>query len=114
MKYRAPIFSRRALPVCALCALFLLTFITACQAKKAAPEAFDEDRNQLIALILSQQLPAQHFSHESLDDNLSRKAFDLYLRQLDPRKRFLLQSDVNQLNAFATHVDDEQIGRAHV
>lgn len=107
MKYRAPIFSRRALPVCALCALFLLTFITACQAKKAAPEAFDEDRNQLIALILSQQLPAQHFSHESLDDNLSRKAFDLYLRQLDPRKRFLLQSDVNQLNAFATHVDDE-------
>jgi len=74
---------------------------------KTAPTPFDEERNRLIAFILSQQLPAQHFSHEPLDDKLSRKAFDLYLRQLDPRKRFLLQADVLQLNAFATHIDDE-------
>jgi carboxyl-terminal processing protease len=85
----------------------LLSWNEGCLAKKAPPEIFDEDRNQLIALILSQQLPAQHFSHQSLDDNLSRKAFDLYLRQLDPRKRFLLQADVRDLNAFAIHVDDE-------
>jgi len=88
-------------------ALSLLVQTTDGLAKKATPEEFDEDRNQLIALMLSQQLPAQHFSHEALDDNLSRKAFDLYLRQLDPRKRFLLQSDVKQLNAFADHIDDE-------
>lgn len=87
--------------------LSLLVQTTDGLAKKATPEEFDEDRNQLIALMLSQQLPAQHFSHEALDDNLSRKAFDLYLRQLDPRKRFLLQSDVKQLNAFADHIDDE-------
>jgi len=87
--------------------LSLLVQTTDGLAKKAASEEFDADRNQLIALMLSQQLPAQHFSHEALDDKLSRKAFDLYLRQLDPRKRFLLQSDVKQLNAFADHIDDE-------
>jgi carboxyl-terminal processing protease len=87
--------------------LLLLIFTTNGLAKKAAPEEFNPDRNELIALMLSQQLPAQHFSHQPLDDTLSRKAFDLYLRQLDPRKRFLLQSDVKQLNAFATHIDDE-------
>jgi carboxyl-terminal processing protease len=90
-----------------LCGALLLSLTSGCLAKKAPPEVFDEDRNQLIALILSQQLPAQHFSHQSLDDDLSRKAFDLYLRQLDPRKRFLLQTDVHQLGAFSTHVDDE-------
>ena len=92
----------------AFVAVLLLALLTApALAKKAAPEEFNDERNQMIALMLSQQLPAQHFSHEQLDDKLSRKAFDLYLRQLDPRKRFLLQADVQQLNAFATHIDDE-------
>ena len=91
----------------AFTAFFLLSFTGGCLAKKAPPEVFDAERDELIALILSQQLPAQHFSHEPLDDNLSKKVFDLYLRQLDPRKRFLLQEDVKQLGAFSTHVDDE-------
>ncbi len=88
-----------------VCALLINVHDGLC--KTTAPHQFDEDRNRIIALMLSQQLPAQHFSHESLDDALSRKIFDLYLRQLDPRKRFLLQADVQQLNAFATHIDDE-------
>jgi len=98
---------RRSLLAIATCVLLLLSLTTHCLAKKATADAFNEDRNRLIALMLSRQLPAQHFSHQPLDDNLSRKAFDLYLRQLDPRKRFLLLVDVKQLNAFATHIDDE-------
>ena len=88
---------------------FSLLLVTSCLglAKTPPVSQFDEDRNRIIALILSQQLPAQHFSHEALNDDLSRKVFDLYLRQLDPRKRFLLQTDVQQLDAFATHIDDE-------
>ena len=74
---------------------------------KVFPAEFNAGRNQLIAYILSHQLPAQHFSHEPFDDSLSRVAFDLYIRQLDARKRFLLQSDVEQLQAFADHIDDE-------
>jgi carboxyl-terminal processing protease len=71
------------------------------------PVEFNAGRNQLIAYILSHQLPTQHFSHEPFDDSLSRAAFDLFIRQLDPRKRFLLQSDIDQLTAFADHIDDE-------
>jgi carboxyl-terminal processing protease len=107
MKHHTPLRSPRTRSLCAASLLFVLLFGTTCLAKKPEPESFDQERNQLIALILSQQLPAQHFSHAPLDDALSRKAFDLYLRQLDPRKRFLLQADVSQLKAFATHVDDE-------
>ncbi|MGI6656388.1 MAG: carboxy terminal-processing peptidase [Desulfobulbus sp.] len=100
--------SFRRLPVWAAVLLFFLLLTpTGALAKKAVSQPFDKERNQMIALILSQQLPAQHFSHQPLDDALSRKAFTLYLKQLDPRKRFLLQSDIDQLNAFATHVDDE-------
>jgi carboxyl-terminal processing protease len=71
------------------------------------PVEFDAARNRLIAYMLSHQLPAQHYSHVPFDDELSKKAFTLYLRQLDPRKRFLLQSDADELGAFAEHIDDE-------
>jgi carboxyl-terminal processing protease len=104
---KSPLSPLRPLLALATSLLLLFVLTTNCLAKKAAPDAFNEDRNRLIALMLSRQLPAQHFSHQPLDGNLSRKAFDLYLRQLDPRKRFLLQADVKQLNAFATHIDEE-------
>ena len=108
MTKKSLLYTIRPLLALAISVLLLLTLTTNCLAKKATPEAaFNEDRNRLIALMLSRQFPAQHFSHQPLDDTLSRKAFDLYLRQLDPRKRFLLQADVKQLNAFATHIDDE-------
>jgi len=71
------------------------------------PVRFDADRNRIIAYMLSHQLPAQHYSHIPLDDTLSRRAYTLYLRQLDPRKRFLLKTDVDQLAAFRDHIDDE-------
>lgn len=101
------LYAQRSWLFAAASFLLLLSLTTQCQAKKAAIEEFNADRNQLIALMLSQQLPAQHFSHHPLNDDLSRRAFDLYLRQLDPRKRFLLQSDAKQLRAFADHIDDE-------
>ncbi len=89
-----------------LCLCFSLLFSAGLSAK-VMPVEFDTGRNRLIAYMLSHQLPAQHFGHKPLDDELSRAAFDLYLRQLDPRKRFLLKSDVEQLGAFADHIDDE-------
>ncbi|WP_051309026.1 carboxy terminal-processing peptidase [Desulfogranum japonicum] len=95
---------RRALPN--LLFVVCLLLVQPCWAK-VFPAEFNAGRNQLIAYILSHQLPAQHFSHEPFDDALSRVAFDLYIRQLDPRKRFLLRSDIEQLQAFADHIDDE-------
>ncbi len=87
--------------------LIILTLTSTMAWANVKPVKFDPARNRLIAYMLSHQLPAQHFSHVPFDDALSEKAFALYLRQLDPRKRFLFQSDVDELTAFADHIDDE-------
>lgn len=88
--------------------LFLVFVLTAGTAgANIKPVEFDSARNKLIAYMLSHQLPAQHYRHVPFDDNLSKRAFDLYLRQLDPRKRLLIQSDVDELGAFSEHIDDE-------
>ncbi len=73
---------------------------------KVLPVDFDEGRNRLLAYMLSHQLTSQHFAHKSLDD-ISPAAFDLYLRQLDPRKRFLLKKDTLKLQKYATSIDED-------
>jgi carboxyl-terminal processing protease len=66
----------------------------------------DQKRNKLIGYMLSKQLPSLHFSDKEVDDELALAAFDLYLKQLDFQKRFLLKSDVEQLQSFADVIDD--------
>ncbi len=87
--------------------LFIFVLMAGTSWANIKPVEFDPARNRLIAYMLSHQLPAQHYSHMPFDDDLSKQAFDLYLRQLDPRKRILLQSDVDELGAFGEHIDDE-------
>jgi carboxyl-terminal processing protease len=74
---------------------------------KQQPPEFDADRNRLIAYVLNGKLPEQHFEHKPFDDLLSKAACELYLKQLDPRKQFLLQEDVRHIRSFAVKIDDE-------
>ena len=85
----------------------LLLFAPAPGCAKTVSEPFDFERNQLVAYMVSQQLASRHFGHERINDPLSFKIYDLYLRQLDPRKRFLLQADLQELSTFKNRIDDE-------
>jgi carboxyl-terminal processing protease len=71
------------------------------------PVPVDTGRSKMIGYMLSKQLPGMHFSDKKMDDSLSRAAFDLYLKQLDFQKRFLLQEDVVVLTAYSQLIDDE-------
>ena len=76
---------------------------------KASKMESAEKRNQLIGHMLSQQLPSIHFSEKKMDDEFALAAFELYLKQLDYQKRFLLAEDVEQLRAFAPWIDDNLV-----
>ena len=68
---------------------------------------FEENRAKLISYLIRQQLAANHYSNKVLDDDFSRAAFDIYLKQLDGQKRFLLKEDVRKLKVFSDRIDDE-------
>ena len=74
-------------------------------AATSGPE-FDENRTRLLTHVLRQQI-GRHFSGKVIDDALSRDSFQLYLKQLDYQKRFLLEDDVRQLRGFQLKIDDE-------
>lgn len=96
--FRVPLFW---LPVVVVLLFWPATFTS------AMPVEFDQSRNFVLARILSRKLPGLHYSHKPLDDTLSREAFKLFLGSIDPRKEFLLASDVEQLHVHSTQIDDE-------
>ena len=71
-----------------------------------AEAEIDEKRNKLIGYMLGKQLPSIHYSDKQVDDQLAQAAFDLYLKQLDFQKRFLLADDADYLGSYATLIDD--------
>ncbi len=67
----------------------------------------DSAREFKIMDAVFQFLKMYHFDPVELNDDFSQKAFDNYLKNLDHRKRFLLQSEVDQLMQYRLLVDDQ-------
>ncbi len=85
--------------------LVFLVFTTCCESAKNI-QPVEQTRNQLIGYVLDKELPAIHFSHKKMDESQSMAIFDLYLKQLDFQKRFLLGTDVITLRSFAPSIAD--------
>ncbi|EAT17370.1 carboxy terminal-processing peptidase [Desulfuromonas acetoxidans] len=93
--------------VLTLCTLACLLWTLPASASPLPNQNFDPQRAKLLGYIVSQHLTRHHYSHKSLDDDLSVAAFDLYLKQLDAQKRFLLTTDVKMLGAYESYIDNE-------
>jgi carboxyl-terminal processing protease len=64
-------------------------------------------KEEVLIKAMLQGLSAAHYQQQQIDDNFSRRVFDLYLKRIDYSKKFLLQSDVAQLRKFQNDIDDQ-------
>jgi carboxyl-terminal processing protease len=99
--------TRKLLLILLLPMLLLPTTGTAFVGSDADADSFDLNRARLLSFVIRQQLVSHHYSHKPLDDQLSKDAFTLFLKQIDSQKRFLLSEDVRRLEKFETRIDDE-------
>ncbi|MDD5758401.1 MAG: carboxy terminal-processing peptidase [Desulfobulbaceae bacterium] len=98
----------RVTRVVGLCLAAFLCFSSLVVASVAKPEnGYDKNKAKLLSYVLGQQLQRNHFSHKPMDDALSKEAFSLYLKQIDGRKQFYLQKDIDELQHFSLKLDDE-------
>lgn len=67
----------------------------------------DRTRDNLLMKYIVHNLESIHYNPLALDDELSSKAFDLYLERLDFSKLFLIQPDVDRIAAYRSAIDDE-------
>jgi carboxyl-terminal processing protease len=63
------------------------------------------DNRQIIRSVRN-LVEEGHISQNKFDDELSKRGFELFLRQVDPMKSYLLQSDIDEFRKSETQLDD--------
>lgn len=77
----------------------------------------DEDlvaKQQKLLVAIGQILEEKHYSPKKLDDNFSKLVFNEYIKNIDPGKDILLQTDMKALNKYQTLIDDEIQGKVRM
>lgn len=62
--------------------------------------------NRLIIRSVRNLVEEGHISQNKFDDELSKRGFELFLKQVDPMKLYLLQSDVDEFRKNEMQLDD--------
>ena len=85
----------------------LLAFMLAAPvAAQAIVQLKQNDLESQAALLSSRILTHYQYEHVPLDDKLSGKIFDGYLKSLDDNRMFFLQSDIDHFASARTRLDD--------
>jgi carboxyl-terminal processing protease len=75
-----------------------------------APPLKPEAQEARAAHLSAELLTRYHYKTVPIDDALSAKVFDQYLKALDPEKLYFLQSDIDRLAGYRTLLDDAILG----
>ncbi len=73
-----------------------------CPAELAGPTASDRNVTSIVTMLMR----AQHLSKRPMDDEISRRAFKLFLEGFDPLKVYFYQSDIDAFDQYKTQLDD--------
>lgn len=61
----------------------------------------------ILLRAINGSLQGAHYDPVAIDDEYSKKAFNLYLDNIDANKRLLMQSDVDALRVYEDQIDDQ-------
>lgn len=70
--------------------------------KAKGPSANDRTVTRLVAMMMKRE----HLTKHPLDDEISRRALDLFLKSVDGRKLYFYQSDVDEFHQRRNDLDD--------
>ncbi len=60
-----------------------------------------------VAKLVCEMIESTHISQKPIDDAISAKLVDEFIKTLDPQKRlYFLQADIDRFNKFRTELDD--------
>ena len=92
----------------------ILALVSIAQAAPFDPEATPAlkplPQQSQAAHLAAELLIRYHYKATPLDDAMSKKIFDHYLKSLDPERLVFVKSDIDQLTAARTRLDDAIIG----
>ena len=66
----------------------------------------DPEKDKVLLELLAFVIQKGHYHPADIDDTFSKGVYKEYLKDLDPSKRFFLQSDVDEFAGYETKIDD--------
>jgi carboxyl-terminal processing protease len=99
--------TQSVVPVKRLVALLAVAFglLLAAAPTPAEPKLGKHD--PLVAQIMCEFLKRGHLSQPEINDELSRRLFRTFLKDLDPNKQYFLKSDIDEFKKQETQLDDQ-------
>lgn len=71
-------------------------------------KSFDNpDKDKLLVDLITYVLENGHFDPKTFNDEFSEQVYDNYIENLDPLKRYFLQSDIDEFNKYRLAIDDQ-------
>lgn len=67
----------------------------------------ESDADKLLIELITYVLERGHFSPVAIDDVMSERVYEDFIEGLDPAKRFLLKSDINEFEKYKLEIDDQ-------
>ncbi len=65
------------------------------------------DKDRILLELVQYVLKEGHYSPTKIDDNFSKSFYNDFIKTLDYPKRYFLQSDIDEFEAFNTLIDDQ-------
>ncbi len=96
MKFKGSLF----FSICSVLALLVI-------ASAFYPKVDSKEKEAILIQSILTGLNQFHYNPVSLDNDFSKKVFDLYLDRIDRQRRFLTQKDIVELKAYELKIDDE-------
>lgn len=86
----------------------LLVTIIAIACSQAKPDFSDSSKEdgELVGLIMA-VLDGNHYDPVKVNDKFSQRAFDAFINNLDPYKRYFSAQDIEKLREYRNKIDDE-------
>ena len=108
-----PKANRKLLAFGAVASLFLLP-VTRAADPTPPPRVLEmkafRPADRVVIKNVANMMNAQHLSKHSLDDEISKRAFEQFFKSLDPFKLYFYQSDIDGfLKEYQTKIDDEAL-----
>lgn len=65
--------------------------------------------DELVSKLVAMLMQRDHLSSRALDDTISQRAFDQFIKMLDPMRVYFLQSDIDDFEKWEVELDDQML-----
>lgn len=91
--------------------ILLLTLLLAFASCSFTTKTFDDpNKDKSLLQLITYVLEEGHFDPKDINDTFSEGVFEDYLEQIDPFRRYFLQSDIEEFEAYKDKIDDQLKG----